>query len=243
MEPQSIAELDQAKLCGWSPDGSRLLVRLQRGETLLTDLHLLNMEGVLTPLTEHLPGSSQCGAWSDDGEGLLFPYTESAGVTSLVEMNLETRGLLPVYQDGNRISQPSLSQNGNLAVFTSANEEESDIILLDLNTGLSGKLTAGAGLDSGARISPDGQTVVFHRRVKERWVLFTLSLVTREETMLTLTSGNETQPDWSVDGSRLLFISDESEFCHIYIYEYGGTVANCLMPDTADRQDSPLWRP
>ncbi len=237
-----IAELDRVELCGWSPDGSRLLVQLPRGDSGLTDLQVIAVDGTLIAVTTALPGSSQCGDWIGDDGVVLFPYTDDSGVTSLSELTLAAGELKQVYQDGNGISQPQISPDGRQVVFIIHDGAGSDVALLDLDTGVAVRLTDTLEAEDTPRVSPDGQTVVFARQVEEGWALFTVNITTREETRLTLTSGSEQQPDWSTDGQYLVFTSDESGARNIYTYKLGEAAPMLLLPDPAN-QDSPLWRP
>lgn len=238
----TIAEQNGVELCGWSPDGMSLLVQLPRGDSGLTDLQMIAVDGTLTAFSTALPGSSQCGDWRNDGSALLFPYTDEGGVTSLSELMLASGELRQVYQDGNGISRPQLLPDGSKVVFITHDGAGSDVVLLDLSAGSVDKLTDTIEAEDTPKFSPDGQSVVFARQVEGQWALFTVNLATREETRLTLTSGSEWQPDRSTDGQYLLFTSDEGGASNIYAYKAGMTAPYPLLPGTESR-DTPLWRP
>lgn len=239
---EKIADLPGVELCSWSPDGSRLLVKMQRGDSGIYDLHLVMLDGTVTPVTDALPGSSHCGDWGFDGDTILFPYTDGSGITSLEEIELAMGGLRQVYQDENEISRPQISPDGGRVVFITHDGTGSDLALLETDTGAMVRLTNTIEPEDTPSFSPEGLAVVFARLIDERWQLFYLDLETQEETVLGLTTGNEIQPDWSPDGQTLLFTSDGSGVRNIYIYKIGEAAPYQLLPDTAI-QDTPLWRP
>ncbi len=238
----ALAELDGLELCAWSADGDLLLAQLPRDDSGLTDLYTIALDGTLTPLTTALPGSSRCGDWGDGGRELYFPYTDLDGSNSLVELTLATGENRVVYQDGNPLSQARVAPDGNRLVFVTQNNAGSDLLLLELDSGIIQKLTNTPELEDTPRFSPDGRAVAFARKVDNEWALFILQLTTLEETSLPRVPGGQRQPDWLDDGQYLLFTCGETAASNICVYRLGAAAARILLPSPASI-DSPLWRP
>jgi TolB protein len=173
-----------------SPDGRRIV--FQRSGPVMDDIFVVNTDGSgLQQLTSTaypdgncLPDSGECNvtpAWSPDGERIFFGRAFGPVVDDLVE----TFALFEMRADGTHVRQ--LTQRHPPA-------------------------TGATGEDSEPQVSPDSRMLLFQRRnvrtagPADGVAIWILDLRTGREHRVTpypLQAGDT--PDWSPDGTRILF--------------------------------------
>jgi len=107
---------------------------------------------------------------------------------------------------------PCLLADGRHALISAITEGVSDIYLLDLQTSEVTNLTQDPFYDSDPRISPDGKTVVYSRRVSgyDRIYAFPLAEPSRK-TQLTFGTHDDLTPIFSRDGTRIYYASSQDD--------------------------------
>lgn len=237
-----IADLPGGDLCGWAPDGSSLLVQVPRQNSTLTDLKLLALDGIFTPLTASLPGSSQCGDWLPDGSGIIFPYTDETGAPGLSRWDAVSGETQRMYADGYNLERPDVSPDGGWVVFTSISGTQADLFIMNLADRSASRLIDTPENEDSPRFTADSRSVIFSRSAGQNWDICSFNLDTSEASCLTNNPANERWPDGSPDGRSLLFSSDAGGVYHIYLLPVGGVVPTLLLLGETD-QTRPLWRP
>jgi len=93
---------------------------------------------------------------------------------------------------------------------------------------------------NGVRLSPDGQTLLFHStRPVTGMDIFTLSIKTRQVTPWLATRSNETSPRISADGRWVAYLSDETGRQEVYVRPLQGAGVKWQVSD--DGGSSPVW--
>ncbi|MFI7599330.1 TolB family protein [Actinoplanes sp. NPDC049681] len=181
-----------------SPDGRRIAFQREGvdcgPDCSYSEVFVVNADGTgLTQLTRNAPDQN-CGsgyggfcngspAWSPDGRHIAFSRASGPVVDDLIE----NVGIYIMNADGSRMHQ------------------------------LTQRTRPSNGEDTDPQWSPNGRTIVFERdNVRDATpadgiALWTVDLVSRREHRLTpwsLRAGDT--PDWSPDGRRILFHSNES---------------------------------
>jgi hypothetical protein len=107
---------------------------------------------------------------------------------------------------------PCLLPDGHHAVFSALKEGVSDIWIVDLDTGEYKNLTQDAFYDSDPQVSPDGNLIVYSRRVSGYSKLFTFPLGDpSRKTQLTFGTFEDATPIFSGDGTRIYYSSNEDD--------------------------------
>lgn len=242
LTPTLIADFASVELCGWSLDGSQLLIQVQRAVSALFDLQALALDGTATTLTGSLTGSSLCGDWLPDGSAVVFPYINEAGEPGLSMMDLTTGEVQQLYADGDMYSRPDVSPDGKRVVFVSKSSEEQDLALLNLEDSSVTSLTNTPEMEDAPRFFMDSQSVVFARKMEQSWDLCTINIDTMIEGCLTSENADELWPDWSPDGQYLLFSSNISGIYNIYWLKNGDSISYPQLTGESNLFN-PLWRP
>jgi Omp85 superfamily domain/WD40-like Beta Propeller Repeat len=114
--------------------------------------------------------------------------------------------------DLDQVQSPSLLPDRRHALLTALKEGVSDIYLLDLETGTYKNLTQDAFADSDPRISPDGNLVVYTRRISGHDKLYVFPLADpSRKTQLTFGTHDDVAPSFSRDGRVIWYSSTEDD--------------------------------
>ncbi|MGE5800918.1 MAG: amidohydrolase family protein [Gemmatimonadota bacterium] len=88
-------------------------------------------------------------------------------------------------------------------------------------------------------VSPDGRTIVFELLGD----LYTMPVSGGTATRITSGPGFDSQPRWSPDGKRIVFLSDRSGAENVWLSDPDGTHAKPLTKGTNNLYASPEWTP
>ena len=88
-------------------------------------------------------------------------------------------------------------------------------------------------------VSPDGRTIVFELLGD----LYTTPIAGGAATRITSGPGFDSQPRWSPDGKRIVFLSDRSGAENIWLCDPDGSHSKALTKGTNNLYASPVWTP
>jgi Tol biopolymer transport system component len=217
-----------------SPDGEQVCFISDR--SMYSDLYLADattgdvekrlVKGERTGNFESLRFFNTSISWSADGRFLTFPAKvggEDAVYVLEVE-NEKIRRKLTFGLDG--IVSPSFSPDGNDIVFVGIDGGQSDLYVTDLEGKNLRRLTEDRYTDRDPQFSPDGRRIAFttdrgdgtnfDELVFGDQGLAIYEIATGAITMLPNQKGKNIAPQWSPDGSELLFVSDRSGISNMY---------------------------
>ena len=88
-------------------------------------------------------------------------------------------------------------------------------------------------------VSPDGKTIVFELLGD----IYTMPATGGTATRITSGPGFDSQPRWSPDGKRIVFLSDRSGAENVWLMDPDGTKSKALTKGTNNLYASPEWTP
>ena len=88
-------------------------------------------------------------------------------------------------------------------------------------------------------VSPDGKAIVFELLGD----LYTLPIAGGAATRITSGPGFDSQPRWSPDGKRIVFLSDRSGAENVWLCDPDGSHSKALTKGTNNLYASPDWTP
>ena len=147
------------------------------------------------------------------------------------------------YGSGND-SYPDMNSDNSRIVFNARFDGEEKICFVNTN-GTSLEISTGGIMP---QWSPDGDRVVFQRRIKGRNQIMVLTVKSGEVVQLTEGMDNNTSPTWSSDGQRIAFNSDRPDATsedknqnHLFIMENDGTGVQQMTSGKRDSDSRASW--
>lgn len=137
---------------------------------------------------------------------------------------------------------PAFSPDGRLVAAAWAKGGDTDLYLLDAQTGaIVRRLTEGGGIDVTPAFSPDGTHVAFASERSGGSQIYEVPVTGGAPTRITRMGGFFTDPVYSPDGTRLAFVSRKGTFDVLTVGRDGGGLVR-ITQDQGDNED-PTWSP
>jgi TolB protein len=152
-------------------------------------------------------------------------------------------GRRAITKNGSINIKPSWSSSGGQIAFTSFLSGNPDLYVADLGGGRIRRLSAREGINSGGAFSPFADLIALTLAPTGDPDVYTISSESGQIiTRLTKSTGIDTSPAWSPDGSRLAFVSDRSGGAQIYMMNSDGSGVQRVTFQGSSNTD-PAWSP
>jgi len=192
----------------FSPDGTQIVFNSDR-ERENTDVYIMNADGSgLRKLTD-LPTNEfvTSDPWSADGTSLLV-VSNANGADNIYRYEIELFDIQTVVGTKIDAFAPTVSTDGSIVYCVGIDDSNSEIRRFDLGKNID-KLVAKVTTSScTARLSPDGQTVVFSDFVNGNTDIFTVKTDGTDRRQLTNDASKDSMPSWSPDGKLIVFVAN-----------------------------------
>lgn len=192
----------------WSSQGRIAFVSYRSGDG---DIYTMNADGGNVRRLSAHPGLDQSPAWSPDGRRVAYVGAHGAGAAVWV-VNDDGSGEQVISGKLTEVGAPQWSPDGSRIAFSTAIGNKSRVVVANLATGEAGPVTDGTGGEVGPIWSPDGRSILFVQS-GSRTEGVNLRLVRLGEIKpraLTSNQYTNSQPQFSPDGSKVLYLSNAS---------------------------------
>jgi Tol biopolymer transport system component len=236
----------------WSPDGSKLLYVAQAADSFNgLDLWMINADGTnpidLTAVDAGRPaGDDYHPTWCNDGT-IAFTSLRTGGVPQLFTLMLDDP------RPRNNSAQRNSPREYDVSFFSDCKR----MIFVTTVNGVpelwrffpdissyrpfSRDLPLNASAEDPA-VSPDGKYVAYTRRAQDGNEVILISVENTLSIVQLTNTRNNAAPDWSPDGTHLVFVSKRDGNPEIYRMLAGGQDQVNLTNDPATDTD-PAWQP
>ena len=215
-EEESIGNIGDYSDFRISPDGRRILVSLNEGDTGMPKIWLHDLHrGTASKQTSevHIVASP---VWSPKGDYFVY-RTNRGGVMDLRKRDLASGQVSDVFSadqrqangDSGNYVPADISADGKHLIYTAAGRSGYDVYTMPLDgAGLPRKLVATANNEMHANISPDGRWVAYSSDESGQFQVYVQSFATGDRKEQVSADGGS-EPRWRGDGGELYYLSPD----------------------------------
>jgi Tol biopolymer transport system component len=188
-------------------------------------------------------------AWSPDGMKIAFTSAVGSGRTDIYVENADGGGQLKLTDDPESDAYPNWSPDGSKIVFTKPDAVgNAQIYVMNLDGSGQTKLTDNPTSAAFPAFSPDGTSIAFMKEVivenHSRVELFVMNADGTGQTELSSPGFyDDAAPDWSPDGTRIVFFSNrDAGRAQVYVMNADGS-AQTRLTQEGESSSVPAWSP
>ena len=190
-------------------------------------------------------------AWSPEGDKIAF-YSDEGGTEDIWVMS--PADLQPIRRRLTRSiaveHNPAWSPFGDMIAFQSFTEDGLwDIWVVDIDSGEATQITSDENSDMNPTWSPDGTSIAFDSDRDGDGEIFLIANIPQvltgtepERIQLTDNDWEDMHPDWSPDGSRIVFQSSRRGNWDLFMVDIDGENMGIIVESPADEIE-PDWSP
>ena len=206
----------------WSPDGSRIAFSSDReGDS---DIFIMDSTGKnVTKMTDNFPWDDSWPHWSPVSQKVVFTSDRDGGADEIYLLDAQTGIQRRLTTSSYRAAYPKWSPNGSQIAYLSAQSHKIPPNTMAIwrakadGTNLEALVTEGEH-NADPKFSHDGKWLAFVSYRDRNQDIFALNLETQELKRLTTHPGEDSYPDWSPDGERIVFASNREGIPDFDIY-------------------------
>lgn len=153
-------------------------------------------------------------SWAPDGDRVAFFVKKENYFILMIYDPIEGRKLEEIaIREITQCTSPSFSPDGRYVAFSGNREGRWDLFRYDLQSGQIENLTDDRFHNSNPAWSPDGQRIIYNRRIAQYDKIFSVEIGSpQRKTQLTTGRSSDIQPILSGDGRFVYFSSDRGEY-------------------------------
>lgn len=138
-------------------------------------------------------------------------------------------------------STPRLSPDGTRVVFTSTINDNTDIYILDIASGIINRITDAEERDAAPSWSPNGQQLVFESFRDGNLEIYIVNADGSNPTRLTNDPAGDSNPVWSPTSNEIAFASNRFGNSDLFLLNTNGAVSTLTTNPAPD--NTPAWSP
>jgi Tol biopolymer transport system component len=234
----------------WSPNGGRLVfVASESGIPGGSDLYVMNRDGTGRRRLVATAGEDLTPGWSPDGRSIAFvllaPPRSARGarpVSDIYVVNADGTGLRRLTGDETSKWGVSWSPDSRRIATSVLGDGSWQITRIEVDGSEQKVLTP---VDRGSispAWSPDGHTIAFQRRERDRNTIYLMNADGTNERPLSI-AREAFQPAWAPDGTRLAYAASRDGHTEIYTAPVDGSAETNLTRGSGLDAFQPSWSP
>lgn len=240
----AVAGAVVGKLLGvTSPFGGRIAFQYRAPGQRWRELALTDWAGDMLDLRSEGQKLIMTPAWAP-GRGGVLAVGYRTRAPGLYWFNFGEGVEKPILRATTSMHGVAPLPDGRRVIFAWERNRNTDLYLLDLETGKYEALTSSPAADLSPAVSPDGTKVAFVSDRRGNPFLYQLDLATRKETPLVLEGTYIGSPNWSPDGSHITFLRrDRGVPFAVWTLDTASGQTVRITGDASDSFEFPVWAP
>jgi Tol biopolymer transport system component/subtilisin family serine protease len=225
----------------WSPDGSKIAFESNASGQI--NIYVMNADGSNQTQLTTTSGSDVYPAWSPDGTKIAFTSFRN-GNSQIYVMNADGSNQTRLTNNSAYDNFPSWSPNGSQLTFSSNRTGALQIYTMNADGSNQVAITA-TGVNHAPAWSPNGRWIAYMSQdISGNFGLslydtaFSLSRVVTSGT-----GGSDLFPQWSPDGSKLVFQSTRDGNNEIYYARFFDGAFPVRLTSASTSEAKPAWQP
>lgn len=193
--------------------------------------------------------------WTKDGSKLVFDGMRD-GKQGIYSLDIKTNTVSLVVDNPGRDAHPFWSPDGKMIAFQTTRDTAKsflvDIYVITPDRSVYKKLFQGEGFSGVPAWAPDGSKIAFQfmplnswdefRANTNRWHIYVMDKDGRNQKQLTSDNANNQVPNWSPDGTLLIYYSNKTGNDQIYTMKPDGSNAERIT-HTGYNESTPVFSP
>jgi dipeptidyl aminopeptidase/acylaminoacyl peptidase len=224
----------------WSPDGSRIVYRVNPSLSGLDggQVYIMNADGTNQVALTNTAEPNWSPAWSRDGHQIAFASARNGGRMNIWMMSSDGSATRQLTRNWGEY--PTWSPDGKRIAFMAFRNHDYNIYSMTATGTKQKRLTSPSGEDGFPDWSPDGRRIVFTSERDGNSDLYLMHADGSHARRLTHTGADESNPVWSPDGRWIAFSFNNESKEGIYIIRADGTGRRRLIAGAVVGAD---WEP
>jgi TolB protein len=182
-------------------------------------------------------------AWSPDGKSIAYSSFREGTGAHLFVVDVATQKIRPLLLTGDFATGASWSPDGSRLVFSSSQNDNTDVYLAQADGSGAKRLTDSRGIDVSASWSPDGKRIAFVSERAGTPQIYTMAADGSDVRRLTFQGNYNQEPAWSPKGDLIAFSGrDEHRVFDLYTVAVDGGKVTRLTQNQGTNE-KPSWAP
>ena len=214
------------------------------------EIYTLNLDGSNRTRLTSSSAVDASPSFNRTGTQIVWESNRSNSRYEIYKMNVNGSGTTRLTNIAGTNQLPTFSPDGLKIAFDSSRTGRGNIFIMDADGSNQTQLTfltASSNFATNASFNQDGTRIAFESQRGDlnanNWDIYSINADGSNETRLTTATGRDRKPSYSLDGSKIVFLSNrDNEQGEIYIMNADGSNQTRLTTDTIS-QTEPTFTP